>query len=320
MNFCFHSPVDQLRVNRPATIPPPRVRLFGGRQLLAALAAAASLGANASPRPEPPEWVFAINEGVSYASGESPRQSFRAIADGMGRATSTHLRLDAITDYAVLERALRDQSLDIALVHPAHVSAAAVALHGYQAIAVSAAHAAYRPYFLCRPTLSANSVEEIVRAHQAVSAKPIGLPTQNSITSVMARAQLGDVTAANKAAHLPAFKYTRYQDAVVSMIEYGFVDCSVTGAKAIADGWKASGGKVIPGPYPAPVKVLLVNPRKVSPEAQTALRHYLLALPASSEGKQQLDRIGLPQGFAPLENRALLDAHGWLQRGLLNAP
>ena len=68
------------------------------------------------------------------------------------------------------------------------------------------------------------------------------------------------------------------------------------------------------------VKVLLVNPRKVSPEAQTALRHYLLALPASSEGKQQLDRIGLPQGFAPLENRALLDAHGWLQRGLLNAP
>mgnify|MGYP001125502409 CR=1 FL=1 len=36
-----------------------------------------------TPRGELPEWTLAVNEGATYSSVESPRQSFRAIADGI---------------------------------------------------------------------------------------------------------------------------------------------------------------------------------------------------------------------------------------------
>jgi len=272
-----------------------------------------------TPRGELPEWTLAVNEGATYSSVESPRQSFRAIADGIGRVTASRIRLEAVTDYAVLEQALRERRIDIALVHPAHLSATAVAQSGYAVVAVSAAHAAYRPYFMCRATINGDSVGDIVRAHQAPGAKPIGLPAQSSITSVMARANIGEVIDAGPVLRTPTYKYTRHQDAMVSMIEYGFVDCSVTGARPIADAWAAAGGKVVAGPRTAPVKVILVNPRKVSADAQAALRSYVVTLSHTMEGRAQLDRIGLPQGFVTLDNAALIDATRWLQPGVQNS-
>jgi len=278
------------------------------------LATLALIGAAvAAPRGvELPEIVFAVNEGATYSAGESPRLSYRAIADDIGRLINARVRIEPIVDYAALAQALRERSVDLALVHPTQISAAAVVSSDYQPLVVSSAHAAYRPYFLCRPGF-ASSLDDVVRALQKPGAKPIGLPAVNSITSIMARAALSDAVGRQSGAHPPTYKYTRYQDAVVSMIDYGFVDCSVTGSRSVADAWKAAGGRVFEAAQTAPVKTVLIS-RKFEGETQ-ALRHYFTALASSGDARTKLERIGLPNGFSALDGSRFSELNAWLKRG-----
>jgi len=255
--------------------------------------------------------VFAVNEGVTYRTGgDTARQSYKAMADDIGKLLRAKVRVDMVPEYATLEKDLAAKSYDIAFIHPSHIALAPVKKGTYSLVAVSKAHINYRAQFLSKMTAQPKTPEELGKILGAAGAKPIGSPDTNSITAWLIRATLRDAATASKT-KAPELKFTRFQDSIPNMVDYGFVDVAATASESIVRDWTAAGGKVIAISKPVPIKDVIVS-NALGRESVDVIRNYFLELSTTAEGQARLERIGLKQGFIGYDQDSFVAIATWL--------
>ncbi len=255
--------------------------------------------------------VFAVNEGVTYrTSNGAAKLAYKVIADDLAKILRTKVRVEVVGEYATLEKDLQAKAYDVALIHPTHIALVPVKAGAYSLIATSKAHLNYRANFLSRRWGPTGSIAEMGFYLGAAGAKPIGAPDRNSITSWLVRATLRDAAAASST-KAPELHFTRYQDSIPHLVEYGFVDVAATASPTITKEWIASGGQVMGSSRPVPIKNVIVS-NSLSETSIEAIRNYFLELGSTSAGQAKLDRIGLSQGFSGYDNATYLAIATWL--------
>jgi len=244
--------------------------------------------------------VFAVNEGVTYrVSNDEIRARYAAIATDLSKMLGQAVRVEPVGDYKELRKGLASKAYDLALVHPAHISIAALK-DGYKLIAVTKGYTEYKASFLVLSNAPYKALTDL-------RGLKLGLPDEDSITAWMVRATvrefMGDAKAMN-------YTYTRYQDAVPFMVENTFTQAGATASAALVKDWVGKNGRVLGSSRPVPIKHLIASP-SVNAEQLALLREYFTTLDSTEAGRKKLEPIKVT-GYAAYDEAALLKLAGWL--------
>ena len=245
--------------------------------------------------------VFAVNEGVTYrVPNEEIRARYAAIAGDLSKILRQPVTVEPVGAYPVLRRGLADKAYDLAMVHPAHVSIAAMKNAGYTLVAVTKGYQDYRASFLVKADSRLTSLAEL-------KGGKLGVPDEDSITAWLVRASIRD--ALGDAAQV-SYVYTRYQDAVPFFVENRLTLSGATAAAGVVKDWTARGGKVLAQSKPVPIKHIIASPNLSAADVD-AVRAYLLALDTTDDGRKKLAPTKW-QGFATFDQAALMAMGVWL--------
>jgi ABC-type phosphate/phosphonate transport system substrate-binding protein len=245
--------------------------------------------------------VFAVNEGVTYrVSNDEIRARYAAVAADLAKLLGQPVQIEPVGDYTSLRKGLAEKSFDLALVHPAHVSIAAIKASGWQLVAVTKGWENYRASFMVRADAPYKSLADL-------RGMKLGAPDEDSITSWIVRATLRDALGAGGKM---ALTYTRYQDAVPFMVENTFTQVGASASGTIVQQWEARGGKVIARSRPVPIKHVIASPT-MSPEQVAKVREYLVGLDSTEAGRKKLEPMKV-QGYVVYDATALLALGTWL--------
>ncbi len=240
--------------------------------------------------------VLAINEGVTYQDGGPASERYKPLLQILSRELKQNIKLQTVDKYAVLEKGLAEGKYDLAFIHPAHVGLLAVKKDGYEGLVTAKGYTDYR----ARVMVGQNSP---LKSMQDLRGKKIGVPSIESITTVMFTANLREL---NFQQPEKTYTATRYQDAVPFMIDNGFVDAGVTGSAGVAKSWVAKGGRILAETKPTPIKQFIAS-KKLSESDREKLRSVLLGLSDSDAGRTALSKIGMT-GFVPWNTTTMNEA------------
>ena len=244
---------------------------------------------------------FAVNEGVSYRVPLSEiRTRYEGIAADLSKLLRQPVTIEPIGDYPTLRQGLADKRWELALVHPAHISIAAIRDQGYSLLAVTKGFTGYKASFLVRSDSTLKSLAEL-------KGQRLGAPDEDSITSMMVRATLRDNGVAPKQMEIT---YTRYQDAVPFFVENRLTHAGATASNALVKDWQDKGGKVLAASKAVPIKHIIASPQ-LSAEQVEKVRAYFLALDSSEDGRKKLEPTKW-KGFEAYDQAALLKLGVWL--------
>jgi phosphonate transport system substrate-binding protein len=245
--------------------------------------------------------VFAVNEGVSYrVSNEEIRARYAAMAVDLSRLLRQPVTVLPVGDYTSLRAGLNSRAFDLALVHPAHVSIAAMKQQNYRLVAVAKGFDKYQANFLVRADSPLQTLADL-------NGRRLGAPDEDSITAWMVRATLRD---AQVNLDKVSLTYTRYQDAVPFFVDNSLTHAGATAAASLIKDWQAKGGKVLARSKVVPIKHMIASPT-LSTEQVAAVRDYLLALDGSDEGRKKLEPSKL-RGFMAYDSAQMLALGQWL--------
>ncbi|MCZ8076810.1 MAG: phosphate/phosphite/phosphonate ABC transporter substrate-binding protein [Paucibacter sp.] len=253
-----------------------------------------------------PAWAahalsFAVNEGVSYRVPLSEiRSRYEGIAADLSKLLRQPVTIEPIGDYPTLRQGLADKRWELALVHPAHISIAAIRDQGYSLLAVTKGFTGYKASFLVRSDSTLKSLAEL-------KGQRLGAPDEDSITSMMVRATLRDNGVVPKQMEIT---YTRYQDAVPFFVENRLTHAGATASNALVKDWQEKGGKVLAASKAVPIKHIIASPQ-LSAEQVEKVRAYFLALDSSEDGRKKLEPTKW-KGFEAYDQAALLKLGVWL--------
>ncbi len=240
--------------------------------------------------------VLAINEGVTYQDGGPASERYKPLLQLLSKELKQNIKLQSVDKYSTFEKGLAEGKYDLAFIHPAHVGLMAVKKNGYEGLVTAKGYTDYR----ARVMVANNSP---LKSMQDLRGKKIGVPSIESITTVMFTANLREL---NFPQPEKAFTATRYQDAVPFMIENGFVDAGVTGSGKVAQAWVAKGGRILAETKPVPIKQFLVS-KKLSESDREKLKNLLLTLSENEAGKNALSKISMT-GFVPWNTQVMDEA------------
>jgi phosphonate transport system substrate-binding protein len=267
------------------------------KPLLIATAAAISVFTTTSSH----ALTLGITEGVTYRATDAEIEAkFAPIAKAIGVATKQPVKIQVISSYNGLREALKQGQLDIAFIHPAHVSFEAIKAGGYKSAAWTTGFTEYKVSFLCNET-------QPITAWTTVSGKGIVTPDADSITAVMTRAMLRENKVDTKAINL---QVTRYQDAVPFYVDNKFASYGATASGAVIKTWKEKGGKTCAQSRGMPIKHWLVS-SKLDAAVAASVQESLLAMDQSEAGKKALAVSGY-KGFVPSDTVVEKNLTGWL--------
>ncbi len=231
--------------------------------------------------------VLAVNEGVTYQDGGPASERYKPLLQLLSKELKQNVKLQSVDKYSVFEKGLAEGKFDLAFVHPAHVGLLAVKKNGYEGLVTAKGFTDYRARVMVANTSPMKSMQDL-------RGKKIGVPSVESITTVMFTANLREL---NFPQPEKFFTATRYQDAVPFMIDNGFVDAGVTGSAGVAKAWVAKGGRILAETKPIPIKQFLAS-KKLSESDREKLKTLLLNLSENEAGKNALSKIGMT-GFVP---------------------
>lgn len=252
-----------------------------------------------------PTWahalVFAVNEGVTYrVSNDEIRARYSAISTDLSKLLNQPVRVEPVGDYNQLRKGLADKTYDLAIVHPAHISIAAMKNNGYRLVAVTKGFTEYTARFLVRADSPMKSLADL-------RGRKVGAPDEDSITSWMVRATIRDALGKADAVQ---YTYTRYQDAVPFMVEHTFTQTGATAAGGVIKQWETSGGKVLAKSRPVPIKHVIAAP-SIGAEDLERVRGYFISLNTTEAGRKKLEPIKV-QGYAAYDAATLMTLGAWL--------
>jgi phosphonate transport system substrate-binding protein len=240
--------------------------------------------------------VLAVNEGVTYQDGGPASERYKPLLQLLSKELKQNVKLQSVDKYATFEKGLAEGKFDLAFIHPAHVGLLAVKKNGYEGLVTAKGFTDYRARVLV-----ANASP--MKTMQDLRGKKIGVPSIESITTVMFTANLREL---NFPQPEKSFTATRYQDAVPFMIDNGFVDAGVTGSAGVAKAWIAKGGRILAETKPVPIKQFLAS-KKLSESDREKLKILLLNLSENEAGRNALSKIGMT-GFVPWNTQVMDEA------------
>lgn len=240
--------------------------------------------------------VLAVNEGVTYQDGGPASERYKPLLQLLSKELKQNIKLQSVDKYSVFEKGLAEGKFDLAFIHPAHVGLLAVKKNGYEGLVTAKGFTDYRARVLVASTSPFKSMQDL-------RGKKIGVPSVESITTVMFTANLREL---NFPQPEKLFTATRYQDAVPFMIENGFVEAGVTGSAGVAKAWVAKGGRILAETKPMPIKQFLAS-KKLSESDREKLKSLLLNLSENEAGRNALSKIGMT-GFVPWNAQAMDEA------------
>ena len=130
--------------------------------------------------------VLGVTEGVTYRASDAEIEAkFAPIAKVISTATKQPVKIQIISSYNGLREALKQGQLDIAFIHPAHVSFEAIKTGAYKSVAWTTGFTDYKVSFLCK--------EEPIKNWAGISGKALVTPDADSITAIMTRSVLREV-------------------------------------------------------------------------------------------------------------------------------
>ncbi|MDQ9171966.1 phosphate/phosphite/phosphonate ABC transporter substrate-binding protein [Oxalobacteraceae bacterium R-40] len=263
-----------------------------GRLALAVTAVIAFASASVSAQ----EIVLAVNEGVTYHEGGSVSERYKPLTELLSKELKRPVKVQNVDKYTDFDKGLSEGKYDLAFIHPAHIGLRAVKSGAYSGLATAKGFTDYRARVMVKK-------DSPLRSMQDLKDRKIGVPSVDSITTVMFSASLREARIQHPERQ---FLPTRYQDAVPFMIENGFVDAGVTGSNAVEKDWIAKGGRVLTETKPIPIKQFLAS-KKLSDAERAKLQTLILSLSDSDAGKTVLSKIGVP-GFVPWNNEVMNQA------------
>jgi phosphonate transport system substrate-binding protein len=232
--------------------------------------------------------VLGVTEGVTYRATDNQIEArFEPIAEQLSKSIKQPVTIKVLSSYDAMRDALRQQQVDMAFIHPAHVALEATKSGGYRSLAWTAGFTEYKVSFLCKDA-------QPIGNWKSVMGRSLVTPDPDSITAVMTRAMLREHGLEGTAVDL---KTTRYQDAVPFYVQNGFANYGATAAKGVIKSWKDGGGKTCAESRPIPIKQWLVSGKVDAATAVTA-RDTLLNLSQTDIGKKALAASSY-SGFVP---------------------
>jgi phosphonate transport system substrate-binding protein len=246
--------------------------------------------------------TLGVTEGVTYLATDAEIEAkFAPIAKIISATTNQPVKIQIISSYNGLREALKQGQLDIAFIHPAHVSLEAIKTGAYKSAAWTTGFTDYKVSFLCKDALP-------ITSWSTVSGKTMVTPDSDSITAVMTRSLLRE----NKlnAASDVKLQVTRFQDAVPFYVDNGFAAYGATASGAVIKSWKDKGGATCAQSRGMPIKHWLVS-NKMNAEMATNVRESLLSMDHTDAGKKALIISGY-KGFIATNDAAEKSLTTWL--------
>ncbi len=245
--------------------------------------------------------TLGVTEGVTYRSSDAEIEAkFALIAKAISSATKQPVKIQIISSYNDLRDALKQGQLDIAFIHPAHVSFEAIKTGAYKSAAWTTGFTDYKVSFLC------NSSQPITE-WSVMNGKGLVTPDADSVTAVMTRAMLREKSVDTKSVNL---QVTRFQDAVPFYVDNKFASYGATASGAVIKSWKEKGGKTCAESRGVPIKHWLVS-SKLDAGSTAAVRESLLTMDQTEIGKKALATSGY-KGFIATNDATEKTLTGWL--------
>lgn len=245
--------------------------------------------------------TIGITEGVTYRATEAEIEAkFAPTAKVISLATKQPVKIQIISSYNGLREALKQGQLDIAFVHPAHVSFEAIKANTYKSVAWTTGFTDYKVSLLCRDA-------EPIKNWAAVAGKGLVTPDADSITAVMTRAMLRENKVDAKSVNL---QVTRYQDAVPFYVDNKFASYGATASGAVIKTWQEKGGKTCAQSRGMPIKHWITS-TKMDSTLAAAVQDALLTMDQSDAGKKALAISGY-KGFIASDAAIEKTLTGWL--------
>ncbi|MBL0251174.1 MAG: PhnD/SsuA/transferrin family substrate-binding protein [Polaromonas sp.] len=245
--------------------------------------------------------VLGVTEGVTYrASDTEIEATFAPIAKLISTATKQPVKIQIISSYNGLREALRKDQLDIAFIHPAHVSFEAIKTGAYKSVAWTTGFSDYKVSFLCK--------EEPIKNWASIAGKALVTPDADSITAIMTRSMLRE-NKLNPASDVKV-QVTRFQDAVPFYVENNFASYGATASGAVIKAWKDNGGKTCAQSRGMPIKHWLVSSKMDAGQA-SIIKDTLLNIDKSDAGKKALATSGY-KGFSVSDEATEKTLTNWL--------
>jgi phosphonate transport system substrate-binding protein len=246
--------------------------------------------------------TFGVTEGVTYRATDAEIEAkFASIAKVLSTATNQPVKIQIISSYNSLRDALKQGQLDIAFIHPAHVSFEAIKTGAYKSAAWTTGFTEYKVSFLCKEP-------EPIKNWTNVSGKSLVTPDADSITAIMTRSMLRE-NSLNSTTDVK-LQVTRFQDAVPFYVDNGFAVYGATASGAVIKNWKDKGGKTCAQSRGMPIKHWLVS-NKMGAEQAASVRDALLTMDQSDLGKKALAVSGY-KGFVASDTAVEKTLTNWL--------
>lgn len=272
------------------------------RSLLISLALiSAPALAQQTSAPSQQEFIFAVNEGVTYhITPQQTRDRYHELGEMISKAIKRPVKVVPVSDYVKLRQGLDAKSYDLAYVHPAHHSLRAIRDQGYKLVVITKGYESYKARFLMKPDAVFTKPTDVLTTNMV-------MPDPDSITAWIVRATLRDL---GKDPALLKLGTTRYQDGIPFMLNNGFYDIGATASGAVVKDWLSKGGKSLFESKGVPIKQLIASPN-VSNEDVEKIRAIFLGLNDTKEGQAILEKLKF-KGFMLGDNKQMVELTKWL--------
>jgi ABC-type phosphate/phosphonate transport system substrate-binding protein len=264
--------------------------------LVFSLMAPAAGAAEATRKP----LVLAVSEGSSGGiDAEAARAKYQPLADVLGRAINTDIKVSFVREFAALERGMKDNQFDLVIARPSDYPARGLRDYQYKFVAT------VKPDGQCALIVHKDSPSRKV---SDLKGKSFVLPEKDAYMTRFCRAELREqgIILENESVH-----YVREQGAIPFGIENRISDvggvASYSGAYAKL---AKSDFRVLHLSKPQPYMPMVAS-RNLSAEQLGKLQVTLTELNNSESGKEILKRVGIT-GFVTTEEARLRKLLEWL--------
>lgn len=266
-----------------------------------ALASTPALAQQQQTAPSQQEFIFAVNEGVTYhITPQQTRERYHELGEMIAKAIKRPVKVVPVSDYVKLRQGLEAKAYDLAYVHPAHHSLRAIRDQGYKLVVNTKGYESYHARFLMKPDATFTKPTDVLTLNMV-------MPAADSITAWIVRATLRDLGGDPKKLSLGI---TRYQDGIPFMLNNGFYDIGATASNAVVKDWLSKGGKSLFESKGVPIKQLIASP-KVSDEDVEKIRNIFLGLSDSKEGQAILEKLKF-KGYVRGDDKQTVEVTKWL--------
>lgn len=245
--------------------------------------------------------VLGVTEGTAGGAdaAAAAAQKYAELAAMIGKVLDRRISLEYVRKLAALDEGMKARRFDIVLARPTDYLARAIRDYGYQFVAT--AEPAIHCELMVPKTSSLKSVKEL-------RDKYFILPQERAYITNFCLAALRDEG-------IRLDKNNMYfvgdQDAILFGLDHGMADVGgvATNTKAFRN-LKAAGYRVLYESIPQPFFPVIAAP-SIDAQSVRKLQRLLTGLGGTSEGRDELERIGIA-GFVTTEEQRLRELLTWL--------